>query len=75
MSVPHVGLVGYDYWEAERSQKSFDAMKFVRDDLKRPFFESYEFCGFWSSYSAGQSVEIGLNLPAYLGAELLYAAA
>jgi hypothetical protein len=73
MSLLHVGLIAYDYWDAERSQKSFDATEFIRRDLERPWFEQSEFfisCGYYS-YTAPASTDIGLNLPAYVAAQLL----
>jgi len=46
----------------------------VRRDLERPLFEVYEFCGAWTHYPAGQSIALGLDLPAYLAATLLHSA-
>lgn len=68
----HIALIGYDYWAAERNH--FDARRFVRRDLQRPFFEPYGFCGAWVHYTAGQSVALGLDFPAYVAATVAQSA-
>ena len=74
MSVLHVGLLGFDYWAAARNEKDLDISRFLQRDLERPLFEPYGFCGAWTHYSAGQSADLGLNFPAYIGAILLHSA-
>lgn len=70
----HLGLVGYDYWAAAHNQNRFDVGEFLRRDLERPLFEPYGFCDGWTHYTFGQSAVLGLDLPAYAGATLLYSA-
>lgn len=70
----HLAFVGYDYWTVAQNEKHFDAGQFIRRDLTRPLFEPHGFCGAWTTYSAGQTVVLGLDLPAYIGATLLHSA-
>jgi hypothetical protein len=70
----YLGLVGYDYWAAAQNLKRFNVGEFLRRDLARPLFEPYGFCGGWTHYASGQSAVLGLDLPAYAGATLLYSA-
>lgn len=72
--VRYLTFVGFAYWKAEHHEKIFDAGQFIRQDLARPFFQPYEFCGAWVTYSAFDSANLGLDFPAYAGATLLHSA-
>ena len=39
-----------------------------------PLFAEFDFCDAWTSYTAGQEAVFGLDVPAYLAAQLLQAA-
>jgi hypothetical protein len=70
-TVRHVGFIGYDYLHYEERLKVID---FVKRDLARPLFEPSGFCGAWVSYSAGQTADLGLDMPAYAAGVLLHSA-
>src|ERR1051326_8637935 len=70
-TVRHVGFIGYDYLHYEERLK---VIEFVRRDLARPLFEPSGFCGAWVSYSAGQTADLGLDMPAYAAGVLLHSA-
>jgi hypothetical protein len=72
--IRHLGFIGYDYWIAAHNLKYVDLGKYVRGDLERPLFDSYEFCGAWRRYGLGQSVDLGLDFPAYAAGTLLASA-
>jgi hypothetical protein len=74
MTTIHFGLLSYDYSDASRSQAHINVVQLLRRDLERPFFEPYGFCGAWVLYSSGQSTDLGLNFPAYVGATLAHSA-
>lgn len=73
-STVHIALIGYDYWVAERNKHHFDVRRFLRQDLERPFFEPYGFCGAYVRYTAGQGIALGLDFPAYVAAIVLQSA-
>jgi hypothetical protein len=68
----YLGLIAYGYWTDQHELRHFDALAFIKEDLERPFFERYEFCGDWIRFSNTQSVLAGLELPVYFLGGLLY---
>jgi hypothetical protein len=64
-------MVGYSYWSASQSE---DVTKFVHEDLSRPLFEEYPFCGAWNTYDSATSALQGIDLPAYIAGTLLHSA-
>ena len=68
----HLGMIAYGYWLAEQNQMHFDVAEFIREDLARPLFEPYGFCG--ACYSTGQTAVLGLDFPAYAAVTLLHSA-
>lgn len=69
----HLAFIGTDYWRASMNER-LDVVRFILNDLERPLFEPYGFCGAWVSYTVGQSAAFGLDLPAYLTATMLHSA-
>jgi hypothetical protein len=69
----HLAFIGTAYWRASMNER-FDAVRFILDDVERPLFEPYGFCGAWVSYTVGQSAAFGLDLPAYIAATILHSA-
>jgi hypothetical protein len=55
-------------------QNRLDALAYIRKDLALPLFTEYDFCDAWAIQTAGQRAVFGLDLPAYLAVQLLYAA-
>ena len=70
----HVGMLAYGYLSASRNERNFDAWAFVHRDLARPLFEPFSFCDGWIHYGFGQSAVLGLDLPMYSIATILYSA-
>ena len=70
----HVGMLAYTYWAARQYESRFDAGAYIREDLARPLFEPYGFCGAWTHYASGQSAVLGLDFPAYAAATMLHSA-
>lgn len=68
----HLALVASGYWMASRNEKQFDAVEFIRQDLERPLFEPYGFCGAWTSYTFGQSAALGLDVPVYVAGTIFH---
>ncbi len=65
----HVGFIGYDYY---RQNERVQVLDFLKRDLARPFFEPSGFCGAWTSYSPGQTADLGLDMPAYAAGTVLH---
>ncbi len=70
----HLGMIAYTYWNALHYERSFRVAAFVRQDLARPLFEPYEFCGAFTHYVGGQTALLGLDFPAYAAATILHSA-
>lgn len=70
----YFALLAHSYWSASSHESRFDALEFIRRDLALPLFAAYDFCDAWTSYTAGQRAVFGLDLPAYLAGQLLFAA-
>jgi hypothetical protein len=73
-TIAYLALVGYDYWSDTRNLRHFNIEEYLRGDLARPLFEPSSFCGAWMRYGFGQTAVLGIDLPAYAAASLLYSA-
>lgn len=69
-TVRYFAFLAHGYW----GQTRLDVLAYIRQDLALPLFAAYDFCDAWRDHTAGQRATFGLDLPAYLAAQLLYAA-
>jgi hypothetical protein len=69
-TVRYFAFLAHGYW----GQTRLDVLAYIRQDLALPLFAAYDFCDAWRDYTAGHRATFGLDLPAYLAAQLLYAA-
>ncbi len=71
-TVRHIGLITYGYWAAVQTEKRFDVEEFMRQDLARPLFEPYGFCGGHRPHGTVFTANVGLDLPVYWSALVLH---